>query len=155
MQLGEATTLLIKNFKIPGEAPAVNFGSRFSPVRGGANSESRGQFKLAPQSRGQRRAPLFFLPCLFPVGKAVRDLLLIVAAVQLRSASDEKTLLPKIWVRWDRLEIKVFNQEGCQETYHAVSMISRVNATAPSKDYANHFFTARLELSFLADHPLD
>ncbi len=85
----------------------------------------------------------------------MRDLLLIAAAVQLRSASDEKTLLPKIWVRWDRLEIQVFNQEGCQATYHAVSMISRVNATAPSKDYANLFFTARLELSFLADHPLD
>ena len=34
-------------------------------------------------------------------------------------------------------------------------MISRVNATAPSENYANLFFTARLELSFLADHPLD
>ena len=49
------------------------------------------------------------------------------------------------------MEIKVFSQEGCQETYHAVSMISRVTATAPSKNYANLFSTARLELSFLAD----
>ena len=72
-----------------------DFDSRFRPVRGGANSESRGQFKLAPQSRGQQRAPLFFLLCLFPVGEAVRDLLLIGAAVQLRSASEQKSATSK------------------------------------------------------------
>ena len=51
--------------------------------------------------------------------------------------------------------IEVFNQEGCQETYDAVCMISRVNATALSKDYANLLSLRSLSHSLLADHPLD
>ena len=49
-----------------------------------------------PLTRGANEGHLsFFLLCLFPVGEAVRDLLLIGAAVQLRSASGRKNTTSK------------------------------------------------------------
>ena len=68
------------------------------------------------------------------------------------SIADIALKLGQAWGGW---EIEVFNQEGCQETYDAVCMISRVNATAPSKDYANRLSLRSLSHSLLADHPLD
>ena len=69
-----------------------------------------------PLNRGANEGHLFFfLLSLFPWGEALRDLLGIGAAIQLRYASVRKNYFPKSGSGGVTWNLKVFNQEGCQK----------------------------------------